>query len=68
MAFTDDEILLLLDLDLDLELGLDTAEPPTRWDRLRSAAWWVAVAVGAVAAMWIVLHADYGYLPPRVTG
>jgi hypothetical protein len=61
MPFTDDEVLLLLDLELDVAL-------PTRFNRLRTAVWWVALTVGAVLAMYVVLQADYGLVPPRVAG
>lgn len=61
MPFTDDEILLLLDLDFDVAL-------PTRFARLRSAAWWVALTVGSLLAMYVVLQAEYGFVPPRVAG
>ena len=59
MHFTDDEILLLLDLDFDVEV-------PTRWARLRSALWWATVTVGSIAAMYVVLQADYGFHTSRL--
>ena len=61
MHFTDDEILLLLDLDFEVEV-----EVPSRWTRLRSALWWATVAVGSVAAMYVVLQADYGFYASRL--
>ena len=63
MAFTDDEILTLLELDFDLpDIG------PSRWARARSTAWWVTLAAGSVAAMFILLHYDYGFRPPHFPG
>jgi hypothetical protein len=61
MRFTDDEILLLLDLDFEVDV-----EVPTRWTRLRSALWWATVTVGSVAAMYLVLQADYSFHTTRL--
>ena len=61
MAFTDEDVLTLLELDF---------EPPCplRWRRLRAAAWWVALVVGSTAATLLLLHAGYGLSPTRFGG
>ena len=64
MAFTDEEILLLLDLDLDLA---DVAAP-TRWARACGLLWWAAVTVGSLVGMYAALQADYGFHPSGFPG
>ena len=60
MAFTDEDVLVLLELDFEPSC-------PPNWRRLRAAAWWAAVVAGAVAATYL-LHAGYGLIPTRFGG